>query len=129
MVKLEMNDSRFGIGVDIESIERFTGLTRTRNRMFLGKIFTPDELDYCYSKRTPAPHLAVRFAGKEAVIKALYSLGRPESSYRDVTITNDENGVPVVKLTKPDFGDLHVKLSLSHGDGKGIAFAVILGKA
>ena len=127
-MKLEIDDSRFGVGVDIESIERFAGLKRTRNRAFLCKIFTPDELDYCYSKRIPAPHLAVRFAGKEAVIKALCSLGRPGSSYRDVEITNDENGVPVVKLTAPDFADLHVKISLSHGADKAIAFAVALGK-
>lgn len=115
----------FGIGVDIDSIDRFAGLKRTQDSSFLNKVFTQKELEYCYSKRTPAPHLAARFAGKEAVIKALHSLGRPRSNYVDIEITNSEEGVPEVKLMKPGFDDLQIKLSLSHCADKAIAFAIV----
>jgi len=62
-----------GIGVDIEDVNRFTKLGG--NKAFLKKVFTQNELDYCFSKKVAAPHLAVRYAGKEAVVKALYNMG------------------------------------------------------
>jgi holo-[acyl-carrier protein] synthase len=34
-------------------------------------VFTPQEIATCESRRRPAPHLAVRFAAKEAVMKAI----------------------------------------------------------
>jgi holo-[acyl-carrier protein] synthase len=61
--------NNFGIGVDIESIERFVKLDRAKDSRFLAKIFTEKELDYCFKYKSPAEHLAVRYAGKEAVIK------------------------------------------------------------
>ena len=115
----------FGIGVDIESVDRFAGLERTQDSSFLNKIFTRNELEYCYSKRMPASHLAVRFAGKEAVIKALCSLGRVGSNYVDVEIINNKDGVPEVKIGKPGLHNLRIKLSLSHCVDKAIAFAVV----
>ncbi|HUV55641.1 MAG TPA: holo-ACP synthase [Dehalococcoidales bacterium] len=115
----------FGIGVDIESIDRFAGLERTQDSSFLNKIFTLKELEYCYSKKIPAPHLAARFAGKEAIIKALCNMDRPKSNYRDIEIVNEKSGVPEVRIEKPGFHDLQIKLSLSHCNDKAIAFAVV----
>jgi len=115
----------FGIGVDIESIDRFAGLERTQDSSFLNKIFTLKELEYCYSKKIPAPHLAARFAGKEAIIKALCNMDRPKSNYRDIEIVNEKSGVPEVRIGKPGFHDLQIKLSLSHCADKAIAFAVV----
>lgn len=129
----------FGIGVDIESISRFKNQNRaTRGRVapkkgqnadvgssFLNKIFTGAELDYCFSCSEPAQHLAARFAGKEAVIKALSGLNRSGAGYKDIEITNDDSGVPSAKISKPGFGDLDIKLSLSHSRQEAIAFAVV----
>ena len=44
-------------------------------RLFVQKIFTDKEMKYCDNKGKPIQHYAVRFAGKEAVIKALYPFG------------------------------------------------------
>jgi holo-[acyl-carrier protein] synthase len=117
--------SDFGIGVDIEGISRFKKADATHDSSFLNKIFTRTELDYCFSCQTPAQHLAARFAGKEAVIKALASLNRAGLSYRDIEITNDKNGVPVAEILKSGFDDLDIKLSLSHSRSEAIAFAVV----
>ena len=40
----------FGIGTDIESIDRFRRIDYVKNNSFLNKIFTKNELDYCFSK-------------------------------------------------------------------------------
>lgn len=116
----------FGIGADIESIQRFTKLDYVENNAFLKKIFTKNELEYCFSKGKAASHLAVRYAGKEAVIKALSSIDKINLSYREIEILNNENGVPIVGINNVCFHNLKVFLSLSHCDDKAIAFAVVI---
>ncbi len=112
-----------GVGVDIESIARF----RRKNyleKSFLKKIFAPRELAYCFKKIDSAPCLAARFAGKEAVIKALWGLNIGVN-YRDVEILS-KNKVPVVSLKKFKNQELSVLISLSHCEDKAIAFAIVL---
>ena len=118
--------NHLGIGVDIENIDRFTGLDRTQDGSFLNKIFTQSELEYCFSKKMAAHHLAVRYCAKEAVVKALTSVGKPSIGYSDIEIINDKNGLPGVKISKADFDDLQIKLSLSHCADKAIAFTVVI---
>ena len=38
---------------------------------FLRRVFTEGEIAYCTQRRNPVPHLAGRFAAKEAAMKAL----------------------------------------------------------
>ena len=59
------------IGVDIEDISRFNNKTLENDSVFLEKIFTQNELEYCYKQKNYASSLAARFCAKEAVIKAL----------------------------------------------------------
>lgn len=116
----------FGIGTDIESIDRFTRRDYIQNCAFLNKIFTRTEQEYCFSRKTAAAHLAARYAGKEAIVKALTSLNRVGLNYRDIEIVNDKNGVPVVEIKKVGFDDLRIHLSLSHCKDKAIAFAIVV---
>jgi holo-[acyl-carrier protein] synthase len=119
--------SDFGIGVDIESISRFKKADAGRGSSFLNKIFTTAELDYCFSCSVPARHLAARFAGKEAIVKALAGLNRAGLGYNDIEITNNKNGVPEARIRKMGFEDLQIKLSLSHGEQDAIALAIVTG--
>ena len=116
-------EGRFGIGVDIESIVRFAG--QERDSRLLQRIFTAGELDYCFSARLPAPHLTARFAAKEAIIKALSSLGEKKPAYSDIEIRNSPEGVPLASVKGASTTGLQVQLSLSHCEDKAIAFAVI----
>jgi len=118
-------NSGFGIGVDIEDIKRFINLDIANNKQFLDKIFTKKELDYCFSKAKPEQHLAVRYAGKEAVVKALCSLGKTSIDYKDIEITNNKNKVPMVKMNNKTLDKLKIKISLAHCEDKAIAFAVV----
>jgi holo-[acyl-carrier protein] synthase len=113
----------FGIGVDIETISRFKNADAASS--FLNKVFTGAELDYCFSCPAPAQHLAARFAGKEAVIKALFGLNRSGPGYKDIEIVNENDGVPSARILKPGFDDLEIRLSLSHSRQEAIAFAVV----
>ena len=115
-----MNISNFSIGVDIESISRFQDLKRNKSKLFFSKIFTDNEMDYCFSKKAFAQHLAVRFAAKEAIIKAICSLDEKKIPLNKVEIIKKDNGVPLIKLK-----GYNIKISLSHCKDMAIAFAVV----
>jgi holo-[acyl-carrier protein] synthase len=118
----------YGIGCDIEEINRFY-LDKTTDEKFLIRIFTPTELDYCYSFQNPAPHLACRFCAKEAVVKAFCSIGEKPPEYRCIEIGNYQDGVPFV--TVPDIGDdrnrkrFGIRVCLSHSETMAMAVASI----
>ncbi|MCQ9207321.1 MAG: 4'-phosphopantetheinyl transferase superfamily protein [Omnitrophica bacterium] len=63
-----------GIGCDIERIDRFKRILKNKN--FLCRIFTKCEIRYCLGNKNPELYLARKFACKEAVFKALGSLGQ-----------------------------------------------------
>ena len=115
-----MND--FSVGVDIEDIERFVKLDIEKNESFFNRLFTQKEMEYCLSKSNPYPHLAVRFAGKEAVIKLISGFGEKVNP-GEIEILNDANGVPVVNINNERFNNIKVIISLSHCKDKAIAFA------
>jgi len=121
MVKKSKN--QFSVGVDIEDIARFEKMAK--NKTGLKTIYTPSEIKYCFTKKKkPAQHLAARFVGKEAVIKALAGLGFT-TFYRQIEIKNKKSGVPeVTVLDKKIKGKVKISLSLSHSKDKAIGFAM-----
>ncbi|MBS3105526.1 holo-ACP synthase [Candidatus Woesearchaeota archaeon] len=121
-----MEIKNFAIGTDIESIGRFRKLNHTDHDIFLNKVFTKNELDYCFSKEVHASCLAARYAGKEAIVKALSSMGKASLDYKALEIFNNEKGVPIATINDIDFRNLQVHLSLSHCGDKAIAFAVVI---
>ena len=58
------------VGVDVIEIERIE-CALARHPAFRERCFTEAERDYCDSRPNPPQHYAARFAGKEAVGKAL----------------------------------------------------------
>jgi holo-[acyl-carrier protein] synthase len=88
----------YGIGVDIIKIERFElALSRWGDRL-CERVFTPLELSICQSKARPGRHLALRFAAKEAFLKAL-GIGMFQGiGWKEIEITNDPSGRPCMIL-------------------------------
>jgi holo-[acyl-carrier protein] synthase len=73
------------VGVDLIEIERIRGALE-RYPAFRARCFTAAERAYCDSRPNPAQHYAARFAGKEAVGKALgFGVARA-FAWRDVEI-------------------------------------------
>jgi holo-[acyl-carrier protein] synthase len=60
-----------GVGLDATDIPRIAAMVDRYGERFLQRVFTPGEIAYCTRRRNPAPHLAGRFAVKEAAMKAL----------------------------------------------------------
>ena len=60
-----------GLGMDATEIERIAATVERYGERFLHRVFTPRELEYCMRRKNPAPHLAGRFAAKEAGMKAI----------------------------------------------------------
>jgi holo-[acyl-carrier protein] synthase len=60
-----------GIGLDATDIPRLAEVFERYGERFLQRVFTAGEIAYCTKRRNPVPHLAGRFAAKEAAMKAL----------------------------------------------------------
>ena len=60
-----------GIGMDATDLPRVSAVLKRYGDRFLRRIFTEGEIAYCTRRRDPVPHLAGRFAVKEAAMKAL----------------------------------------------------------
>ena len=60
-----------GLGVDITDIPRVAEVFARYGERFLSRVFTEGEIAYCTRRKNPVPHLAGRFAAKEAAMKAL----------------------------------------------------------
>lgn len=115
-----------GIGTDIIEIQRFENFKDRTFSAFLTKNFTRNELDYCLSKENPATHLAARFAGKEAVMKALYSLHITHIFYLAIEVLNNDLGVPYVRINTDKTEKLTIRISLSHSSEMALAFCIII---
>lgn len=90
-----MGDVRVGVDlVDVGGFERrFAG----RDDL-LATVFSAAEVAYCRAQAAPWPHLAARFAAKEAVLKALGTGLAGAMSWLDVEVTRDPAGVPAVAV-------------------------------
>ncbi len=120
-----------GVGVDLVEVDRIRKSRENHGDHFLEKVFTKEEREYCLGMSDPDPHLAARFAAKEAVAKAFGTGIGAEIGWRSVAVSRKENGAPVVKLDEQATAQLkamggeRVLLSLSHLNEMAAAFAVI----
>jgi holo-[acyl-carrier protein] synthase len=119
----------YGIGIDIVRIERMKQVIEKWGRKFLERVFTENEISYCYSKKEPHLSLAVRFAAKEALIKAVGSAS--PVSLKEIEVMNTESGKPILRVAgilerflKENFIK-QVHLSLSHEHEYGVACVVL----
>ena len=88
----------FGIGTDIVNIKRIKKTLSSRNNKFKRRIFSESEINYCEKKKNPSSFYAKRFAAKEAFSKALGTGIRKGINFKDIEISNDNNGKPFIKL-------------------------------
>jgi len=119
----------YGIGTDILEVERMSTMI-AKGGQYLETIFTKNERDYSGGKSRQAVHYAVRFAAKEAVLKALGTGWRDGLAFSDIEILNDELGKPQVFLhgkVRTLFEQLRIKqISISLSHTQKIALAVVI---
>lgn len=81
-------------GIDIIEVQRIERALNRWGDRFLERIYTPAEIAFC---RGRVPELAVRFAAKEAISKAL-GTGLVGIAWREMEILPDHRGKPLVIL-------------------------------
>jgi len=75
-----------GTGVDLIEIDRIKRIVERFGDLLLARVFSPREIAYAAGKTNPYPHLAARFAAKEAFIKALSPLPIDGVNLRDIEL-------------------------------------------
>lgn len=118
-----------GIGTDIIEISRIRKSIERHSEHFLNSIFTRFEQEYCFRYKDSAPRFAGRFAGKEAIIKALGSGFSEGFTWLDIEIRNNSKGQPEVVLSphmQELFNQPQILISISHCREYAMATAVLI---
>jgi holo-[acyl-carrier protein] synthase len=84
----------FGIGTDLVAVERIERLWRKHGEKFAERILMPPELERFDPQKRPVRYLAMRFAAKEAIVKALGTGFAHGVWVRDVGIRANRWGRP-----------------------------------
>lgn len=119
-----------GLGVDIVEIDRMRVALARRPRI-KERVFSAAEREYCDKRSKPEVHYALRFAAKEAVLKAL-GTGFSGMRFTDVEVVRESNGRPVPKLggraaeRAEELGVIEMALSLSFTHSTAVASAVAI---
>jgi holo-[acyl-carrier protein] synthase len=85
-----------GVGIDAVDVGRFRTILLRRPRI-VRRLFTTEERDYAGRSNDPAQRLAVRFAAKEAALKALGG-GIGSAPFAEIEVVRDEHGAPALAL-------------------------------
>lgn len=120
-----------GHGIDLVDHARIAAMLETHADRFLERVFTEGERAYAEAApRRRVERLAVRFAAKEAVLKALGTGWSGGIAWQEVEVVRRSGGVPEVRLhgraaeTAAAAGIGRWHLSLSHAGGFSIASAI-----
>lgn len=113
-------------GVDAIEIERVRKTLARHSERFLHRVYTEIEIAYC---RGRVPELAVRFAAKEAMMKAL-GTGIRGVGWREIEVLPDRRGKPLVYLhgraaaRAKTIGLGQPEVSMTHSNTLALAFIV-----
>lgn len=123
--------AKAGIGVDIVEISRMAAVL-DKTPSFAERVFTDEERRYCESSSRPIAHYAGRFAAREAVLKALGTGFSQGVGRRDVSVSHDDQGRPIVLLQgralelAHELGVVEVALSLTFTGDLAVANAMAI---
>ena len=121
----------FGVGTDVVELSRIQATYERFGEHFVERILMDEEIALFRHSKQPARFLAMRFAGKEAAVKAMGTGFAHGVWMRDIGITNNKWGRPLVIWSERGqavcdrlgIGAGHV--SLTDDAGLIIAFAVV----
>ena len=119
----------YGIGTDIVSVDRIKKLQKNKN--FLERIFSKEEVLRCSKLINYNNCYAKRFAAKEAFAKALGTGISNGVNFNEIIVMNEKNGKPFIeiigktlKIIKKKFKK-KIKIALSLSDEKKYAVAFV----
>jgi len=119
-----------GIGCDIIEVAR---MKKELSQFDMGagkEIFTEFEIADCSGRRHPEKHFAVRFAAKEALLKALAVGKTPDLRWQEIEIRNNPAGRPFFVFSggvRDRINDLLVgNVLLTMSCGRDLAMAAVI---
>ena len=123
-----------GTGIDIVEIARVEKSYEQFGQRFVERILKEAEIEYCFAHTNPFPHIAARFAAKEAASKAFQTGIGEELRWHDMEITKLESGAPrlifhgkgLKLIEKRKVAASH--LSLSHAEHYATAVVILEGR-
>jgi len=119
-----------GTGIDIIEVARVAEKV-TKGNGFREKVFSRNEIDYCETGGSRDQHYAVRFAVKEAFLKATGGGLTLGYDLFEIEVLNGDNGKPYVLLhgNFKKLADQHgwnkIHVSLSHVPSMACAIVII----
>lgn len=121
----------FGVGTDVVQLTRIQATYNRFGQHFVRRLLMARELQLFERSKDPVRFLAMRFAGKEATVKAMGTGFAHGVWIRDVGIDNNDWGRPLVIWSERGrgvceslgIGSAHV--SLTDDAGLVIAFSVV----
>jgi len=122
-----------GIGTDIVEVDRVNRLVDKYGQRFIDRIFTDVEQEVCLGMANQGQRLAIRFAAKESVMKALGTGWARGVRFKDIEIPSSERQRPQVQLRGAaaerarKLGGTAWHMSLTHIDRFAIAFVILEG--
>ncbi|MEE2826191.1 MAG: holo-ACP synthase [Planctomycetota bacterium] len=122
-----------GIGTDIVQCSRIESMIAKHDELFLKRVYTEWEINYCSRRKSAVEHFAGRWAAKEAILKAMGTGWAKGVHWTDLEIRNEVGGQPFVQLAGEartvcqEKGIGEILISLSHCREYATAFATALG--
>jgi holo-[acyl-carrier protein] synthase len=121
----------FGSGIDIVNIDRIESLMARWGDLFLGKVFTEREILWCRQRTRPPECFAIRFAAKEAFLKAIGLGLRDGIHWTDIEVESNPLGKPLLSLHRKakELLEIHrickALLTLSHDRPYAVAHVIL----
>ena len=122
-----------GIGTDIVECLRVANMIEKHEDVFIQRVYTPDEIEYCGARKAATQHYAGRWAAKEAILKAIGTGWSNGIQWTDIEIVNEMGGKPIVRLGGEakvicqSQGIVDILVSISHCRTFATAFATAVG--
>jgi holo-[acyl-carrier protein] synthase len=122
----------FGVGIDVVRLDRMERAYRRFGQRFVDRLLLPQEMSAFESNKRPARFLAMRFAAKEAVVKAMGTGFRHGMWIRDAGVVQNEWGRPEIiwssrgAAMRDSLGIGEGHISLTDEAGLVVAVAVLL---
>ena len=122
-----------GIGTDIIEVDRIGQMIDKHDDLFLRRVFTPLEIEYCGGRKSAMQHYAGRWAAKEAALKALGTGWSRGIKWTDMEVANLMGGKPELKIhgvasdIATEMGIHEMQISISHCRAFAVAYVIAIG--
>jgi holo-[acyl-carrier protein] synthase len=122
-----------GLGVDIAEVGRIKAAIERHGEVFLRRVYTTREREYCERFKNKFERYAGRFAAKEAAMKALGTGWARGVRWVDVEVVRQKGGRPTMELAgeagkvAERLGVKNIALSITHTETQALAQVIFEG--